>query len=421
MSKQRNIVILGASVSGVLSAHYILKHILPALKAKHDAKYHVYLVSPSSDFFFRIASPRTAASTALLPVEKIFFDLNEGFKKYSTSDFTFIQGTATGLDTNARSVSFIRNSYLGDESLKYHALIVATGSHTPDPAHSLHTDSQATVDAIKSMNIKVSSAKDIIVVGGGPTSVESAGELGELLNGKPSWFSTPPPKVNITLITAANQLLPSLHPTIGKRAENKLKKLGVHVLYNTRVVDVSTASSKNGRTVVTLAKGEKLETDLYIPTHGVLTNSSFLPETLLNSSGYLITNAETLRVDDAGSRVYSIGDVASYSRNNILDIYDALPPLMVNLKRDLLSYNPQYPNEKPSGKDRVFKPQTKETMIVPIGSAGGVGAIFGFSLPSFLVWLAKSRDFMISMGPPSLISGKKVAKEYKWTAEEAVA
>lgn len=50
MSEQRNIVVLGASVSGLPTVHYILKFILPTLNAKHDARYHVYLINPSSDW-----------------------------------------------------------------------------------------------------------------------------------------------------------------------------------------------------------------------------------------------------------------------------------------------------------------------------------------------------------------------------------
>lgn len=33
--------------------------------------------------------------------------------------------------------------------------------------------------------------------------------------------------------------------------------------------------------------------------------------------------------------------------------------------------------------------------FVPIGSQGGVGVVFGWKVPSFLVKMAKSKDFMI--------------------------
>jgi NADH dehydrogenase FAD-containing subunit len=417
MSDQRNIVILGGSSSGLSAAHYILRHTLPALKAKHSAKYHVYLVNPTKEWYFRIASPRIAASTSLLPVEKALFDIEAAFKQYSSNDFTFVQATATGLNPTTRTVTYKKNQYLEEEELSYHALVVATGTRTHDPTFSMHTDTPALLDAIKTRNTEIKAAKSIIIVGGGPTGVEHAGEVGELLNGKPGWFSTPPPKTNITLITADPKLLPVLRPAIAKIAENKLKKLGVDVIYNTRVANVTT---KDNKTTVTLAKGEKLEADLYIPAHGVLPNTSYIPDELLNDKGYLKTNASTLRVDEAGPRVYALGDVASYSRNFVLDIYDAAPVLAINLERDLLSFDPKNPTAKPKGSDRVYTPNTKEMQFVPIGTGGGVGAILGWKAPSWFVWLLKGRDFMVGLATGPLVTGDKFKKAYTWKPEEAV-
>ncbi|KAF1997136.1 FAD/NAD(P)-binding domain-containing protein [Amniculicola lignicola CBS 123094] len=413
MPNTRNIVILGGSVSGLGAAHYTLNHLLPLLNAKHEAKYHVYLVNPSSEWYFRIAAPRTAASTSRLPAEKLFFSIPDRFKQYPASDFTFVQGTATSLDTTSRKVTISRSEYLDDEIIEYHALIVATGTKTYHSALSQNGDSSETLTAIKTLNAQVSSAKNIIIVGGGAVGVEAAGEIGEHLNSKPGWFSTPTKKVSITLITAASQLLPTLRPAIGKQAEAQLKRLGVDVVYNTRVIDTETAGAK---TIVTLAKGEKLEADLYIPAQGVTPNSSFLPPSLLTDTGYLKT-LDTLRVDSslAGPRVYGYGDVASYSRNTVVDVYDAFPTLIVNLQRDLLAF----PNEKPKGKDRVYVKEMREMMVVPIGSGGGVGAVFGYKLPSWAVWLIKGRDFFAGMAGGT-VEGAKVKKVIKLSAEESV-
>jgi NADH dehydrogenase FAD-containing subunit len=183
-------------------------------------------------------------------------------------------------------------------------------------------------------------------------------------------------------------------------------------VYNTRVADVS--EGRNGRKTVTLAGGKKMDVDLYIPAHGVDPNSSFISATLLTDHGYVKTNPQTLRVDAAGPRVYAVGDVASYSRNCYLDIYGSLPTLFVNLKRDLLSY----PNEKAKGTDRLFTPNMKEMQCVPIGSKGGVGALMGWRMPNWMVWLLKARDYMTGMGQDAQARGDKV-KEVNWTKEEA--
>jgi len=418
MTEQRNIVVVGGGFAGLPVTHYVMKHIIPALKAKHgNAKYHVYNLNPSSDFYFRIASPRVGTSTTLMPAEKIFGSLTEGYKNYSADEFTLIQGFATGLDTSARKLSYQRSGHQPEE-LSYHALVVAAGSRTHHPAFSMPTTKEATVDAIKTMNTKVAAAKDIVIVGGGPTSVEVAGEMAEFRNGKPGWFSPAPRKVNITLVTAVNQLLPALSPKIAKIADKKLKDLGVDVVYQTRVTNVS--ESQDGRTKVLLTKGKELEADLYIPAYGVLPNSTWLPSSLLNDTNYLVTNPQTLRVDAAGPRVYATGDISSASRNIGMDIMDMTPVVMVNLKRDLLSYNPAAPTAPAPGKDRIFTPKANLSMVVPIGTGGGVAGIMGWSAPSWLVWLAKGRDYLVGMGLKPALVGDSVKKDYKWKVGEAI-
>ncbi|KAJ4395746.1 hypothetical protein N0V91_010652 [Didymella pomorum] len=418
MSEQRNIVVLGASAAGLQTTHYIMKHILPALKkSKTDAIYHVYLINPSSDWWFRVASPRVAASTTRMSTQQILFDIRPGLKQYSSNDITFIEGTATGLSEKVRSVTYRRAGANAEETLPYHALIVATGSRTYHQAFSMSADTATTLESIKLTNKKVQTAKDIVIVGGGPTAVEFAGEVAEHRNGKPGWFGKVKKTANITLITASDKLLPALRPAIAKAAETKLRALGVEVLYDQRVVDTS---SRGDRTVINLSKGDKLEADLYVPAYGVEPNSSFLPSHLLDSKKYLLTNDKTLRVDAAGLRVYAIGDVASYSRNSIIDIMSSFPVLFVNLKRDLLAYNAMLPDEKPKGRDRIYEKEEREMQFVPIGSGGGVGALMGWKVPSFFVWALKGRDYMVGMSGAPTASGESVKKEVVWTKEEAV-
>ena len=44
---------------------------------------------------------------------------------------------------------------------------------------------------------------------------------------------------------------------------------------------------------------------------------------------------------------------------------------------------------------KVYKKITSDMQFVPIGSQGGVGIAFGWKLPSFMVKMVKSKDFMI--------------------------
>ena len=42
----------------------------------------------------------------------------------------------------------------------------------------------------------------------------------------------------------------------------------------------------------------------------------------------------------------------------------------------------------------VYKKIQSDMQIIPLGSAGGVGSLFGWRAPSFMVRMVKARDFM---------------------------
>jgi len=128
----------------------------------------------------------------------------------------------------------------------------------------------------------------------------------------------------------------------------------------------------------------------------------------LTADGRVDTNVLTLRVDEAGPRVYAVGDVASYSRPAIHLILSAIPVLCANISRDLLLASGK--EESLVGEDRVYKEDTRETQLVPIGKSKGVGAVMGYQLLSFLVWLIKGRDYWL-WTTGALWSGKQWAKE----------
>ena len=252
-----------------------------------------------------------------------------------------------------------------------------------------------------------------MIAGGGPAGIETAGELGEFLNGSAGWFSSKlaTPKVSITVLTGS-KILPALRSAIAKKAEGYLAKVGVTVVKNARVKTVAPYGAGmddiTAKATLTLEDGKTLDTDLYIPATGTRPNTGFVHKSLLTTDGRINTNESTLRVDDAGPRVYAVGDVASYSRPAIHLILSAIPVLCANIKRDLLLDSGEKNNS--IGADRVFKEDTRETQLVPIGKSKGVGAVMGYQLPSFLVWLIKGRDYWL-WTTRNLWNGNQWAKE----------
>lgn len=410
MPETRNIIFLGASYAGLGASHYFLQHIYPHLPKDPKVTYQVILVDPSSKHYLRPVAPRVVASPELFSVEQLFLDIEPEYKQYGDK-VKFVQGKATSWDEKARTVT-LELADGGERTLEYWALVLATGSRTQAPVFSLQGSTHEEIaESLRSVNAKIEKAKSIVISGGGPAAVETAGEIGDKLNGAAGWFSSRPanPKAKITVITSDSKLLPSLRQSISDAAETYLNRVGVDVRYNTKVYSAKSSERGNGKTTVTLHDGEEIETDLYIPATGVQPLSAYVPSHLKDSKGYIIQNNSTLRVDAAGPRVYALGDVGTYSDNGIMPILSGVPVFGTNIKRDLLAAHTD-PKGKPQDKDREYVANTKETQIVPVGRSKGVGAVFGWRLPSWAVWLIKGRDYMVGKGK-SNVDGSAWAKE----------
>ncbi|KFY81286.1 hypothetical protein V500_11547 [Pseudogymnoascus sp. VKM F-4518 (FW-2643)] len=414
---KKNVVIVGGSFAGLSAAHYFLRHILPSLPYKDN--YHVNIVDTSKDFMFRFAATRAVASAKLMQTSNFFFPIADAFLQYNPKSYTFVHAKAISVDTVTRTITFEHGvSGLESQKLSYDALVIATGTRTPSPMLSLQSTREGVDDALKENHKRLQYARTILVAGGGPTGVETAGELGEHLNGRTYWFLSKlqNPRTKITLLSGGKKILPRLRPTIAKQAEKYLAQVGVEVIHGIRVD--SYKENDDGTTTALLDNGEALTTDIYIPAAGVEPNTEWLPQALLNERGYIKTNKVTLRVDEAGPRVYALGDVGSYTHGGVLDIYDAVPVALANMKRDLLAATISE-NAIPEGKDLLYRPNLTETQIVPIGRSKGVGAFRGWRLPSLVVWFIKGRKYMTDTVAVEIHSGSKWDKERTWNATDA--
>ncbi|RDW84179.1 uncharacterized protein DSM5745_04505 [Aspergillus mulundensis] len=411
------ILILGGSYAGISTAHYTLKHVIPSLPSPDS--YQVILVSSSREVLCRPAAPRALLSDTYFDQSKLFVTIEEQFTQYGQK-FHFVHGRAKHLDHTRRVVVIDEITQTttntgpvhAELQLSFHALVIGTGASTHSPLFSLNAHGRPELVAKwKEFRTAMADAKSIVIAGGGPTGVETAGELGEHLNGKAGWLSSKmaSPKCRITLVTSGTDLLPVLRPAIGQTAESYLAKLGVEVVKGVKVEDVIPNDAGNealtAKSEVRLSDGETRHADLYIPAYGTIPNTSFIDESLLSPDGRVSTNPSTLRVDKAGPLVYAAGDVSDYARPAVHILTEAIPVLCANLKRDLLAETGEAAAE-----DRVFKADESETQLVPIGRGKGVGAAKGYRVPSFFVWLIKGRDYWLGMTGGTW-SGKAWAKE----------
>ena len=111
-------------------------------------------------------------------------------------------------------------------------------------------------------------------------------------------------------ITNAGSLLTTAPLSVQKVAHNQLTAQRVTIKLSTKVESHTVLPS--GQTELTLSSGEKLLADLYLPTIGLLPNSSYIPGKLLNPAGYVLVD-ESLRAQGT-SDVWAVGAVSSIQR-----------------------------------------------------------------------------------------------------------
>lgn len=411
---RKNIVILGGSYGGLSVAHYTLKHVIPQAPNK---AFQVILISTSSQVFCRPACPRAMLSDDMFPQERLFVDAEAQFLQHAKSgNFQFIKGTAMHLDHAQRIVAIKTESTEALQELDFHALVIATGASTPSPLLGFIKDETLLRTCWDLLRQALPEAKRIVISGGGPSGIETAGELGDYLNGRHGSIHSGKfqPRVDITVITGSSRILPALRKGLADKAEKLLASVGVTVIKNARVKTVIPAQAGSelltSKATIVLEDGKTIDADLYIPATGTTPNTGFISDrSMLVADGRIKTNPSTLRVDCAGpnARVYAIGDASSYSRPAIHNILSAVPILCASMKHDLLLEGGR-PKDLSTveGDGRLFTEDMRETQLVPIGKGKGVGAAMGFQLPSFLVWLLKGRDYWL-WTTENLWNGKK--------------
>jgi apoptosis-inducing factor 2 len=312
------IVVIGASFAGLTVSQNLLKTILPPL-TKGDKKFKVTLVNPSEEFYWKIGAPRMLVNPASLPVEKGLVAIPPVFSKYSAEQFEFIVAYASSIDANTKTVKLST-----DRSLSYDSLIICSGTGFNVDLWSTSKGSEVLKAALNDLHEKIPGAETILIAGGGPAGVETAGEFGELYGNKK----------DITLLSGTTNLLNTLqNKNVGKDAEGRLTKQGIKVVHG---VQVTSHRVEGGKEVVQLSNGESKTVDIYIEAIGDKPNSSFVPKEWLTERGQVKTDPQTLRLDVPGVQgVYAFGTVASYSNGSIADVMFAKKAILATLTNDL--------------------------------------------------------------------------------------
>jgi NADH:ubiquinone reductase (H+-translocating) len=259
------VIVIGAGFAGLSAAKRLSGHGVEVTIVDRD-NFHTF-----QPLLYQVASAGLDVSDVAYPVRAIF---------KRRADISFRHGEVAQVDLAARHVVLRDGS-----TLEYDALVVATGATAgffgitgaADNSHPLYT----LANARKLRNLILRTLEDsearpehhdggapsLVVVGGGPTGVETAGALVELLAMaretdmvKLDWD-----RVRVILVDAADQLLGGFHPAAGEYALETLRNRGVDIRLSSPVKEVTHDGLRLGGD----HQGEEIRADVVIWAGGV--------------------------------------------------------------------------------------------------------------------------------------------------------
>lgn len=177
------------------------------------------------------------------------------------------------------------------------------------------------------------------------------------------------------------------------------------VKLQTRVTQA--ARLPNGQQEITLSSGHTLVTDVYVPTFGLVPNSSYVPSQLRNVNGSIAVD-EYLQVKGANS-VWAIGDVADIEPAQFI-VTDKQSLHLVKNITAVLNNQPPLPY-KVAGSRKLSPISALELelgisliylagfMGLQIGRKAAVGHFGSMRVPSFIIAKARKTLFIQNLKP----------------------
>ena len=185
-------------------------------------------------------------STAGLAADHVAYPIRGALRKTSVK---FRMASPISIDHQTKEVKLDSS-----ENLKFDHLIVALGSVTADfgiagvKEFSLGMKSVSEALTIRAeimrrfedlCRLEDGSKFFVTVIGGGPTGVEMAGAISELIRGPLKLDQeTVAKNIQVTLVEAGPRLLPPFAPSLSARTKKDLEKLDVRVLLNSAVKEL---------------------------------------------------------------------------------------------------------------------------------------------------------------------------------------
>jgi NADH:quinone reductase (non-electrogenic) len=372
--KLPHVVIIGAGFGGLETAQK-LAHAPVQITLIDRHNYHLF-----QPLLYQIAIAGLVPSQIAYPLRTIF---------RHQKNLTFQMGEVTSIDFNGR---YIRTN---GSVIAYDYLVLAIGGQTnffsvtgaEENGFQLKSIESATGTRNHLLRMLEQASREVdvekrkalltfVVVGAGPTGVETAGALAELITHvmTKDYPAMDLGDVRVILLEATGSVMATYPPELRKATMKLLENKGVEILLNTRLTDY------NGQTI-TLADGGQIETCTLIWTAGV--RSSELTDRL----GVQQAASRRVRVDPTlqlpqRPEVFIIGDAA------YLEDGQGQPlPMLATVAQQEAKFAAQ-------NIQKILKSETPEPfqykdpgLLATIGRNAAVARIWGLSFSGFIAWV----------------------------------
>ena len=372
----KKVVIIGAGFGGLTAAKELAKedfNITVIDKTNH------HLFQP---LLYQVATAALSPADIAIPIRSVFSKnknvevlLGEVKSIDKKNKKVFFNGSEIDFDYLIIATGY-RHSYFGrDEWEKF-----APGLKTLNDALKIREIILLSLEAAELEKDPVKRQKylNFVIIGGGPTGVELAGAISEIVNKNliPDFRNIDASMTKVYMVEALPNILSSYPEKLSKRALEDLTKLQVAVILNDKVTEINENGVKIG--------------NRFIETKNVFwaAGNQVLP--LIKK-----LNTETDKIGRAivcddlsikgSTNMFIIGDAAAV-KNERGEVLPAIAPVAIQQGKYVAEIISKDLMGKPHKK---FKYNDRGTMAT-IGKAKAVAVIKGFKLSGLIAWLAWS-------------------------------
>lgn len=260
-----SVVIVGGGYAGMIAANRLRGSLTP----EESARVRVTIVNPVDRFVHRIRLHEFAGGGA---------DPTYDFPSMVGESVELVVGRAFRIDASGHRVHVATRE--GPLELAYDRLVYAVGSRPASKVpgvteHALRIGELGGAAEVRARLAR--GAREVVVVGGGPTGIEVAAELAESY-----------PSSRVTMLTG--RVARGMRPAARRRIVRGLRRLGVDIVEDARVVRVHPG-------------GAELEDGRYARADAVVWAAEFEVPTLAADSGLGIDEDGRLLVDETMASV----------------------------------------------------------------------------------------------------------------------